>query len=418
VSLNSSDFVRKLKPVNDKDMLLWDYASRTLTGRLPPLFWYAGAAFDMKPLISFYEGRFPLEIQRRIYHQIQPILTDYSLKILKALKSVYGNLFCWQSCDSKTNMSGWPWNQLRRIQVKQIVPLSFFSRTEVENIRRQYPNYHHTVTTSVIPDDSWHFCYLEVIADGYSISLIYGLIENLVFWKEIVEKYGLIIDAFCALRVAGKSGSWDYTHSPSKGKLFKAIQESPCREQRPKVWIADNCEELREIWEEIDPHGGGFYGTMHYFLTQNLKTIKVIYKNGRRVMYTYDKYPLEYYLAKACYEDMYNDVRNILIKHPAIDVNATVIHNGKRGRGTPLVLTGSVKIARLLVEHGADVNHPAYITWLRVTPLDSAEFELSKHYRKGGDREVYGSEHEARALVDYLKSLGAVRSSRKEELKP
>ena len=93
---------------------------------------------------------------------------------------------------------------------------------------------------------------------------MYALIENLTFWREVVEKYAFTIEAFCALRVGGKSGSWDRTHSPD-GQLFTAICRSQSR--KPIIWIADDCMELRTIWTEIEPHERGFYGQMHYFET-------------------------------------------------------------------------------------------------------------------------------------------------------
>jgi hypothetical protein len=96
---------------------------------------------------------------------------------------------------------------------------------------------------------------------------MYGCIENLLFWTEVVEKYGLSVDVFCALRVGGKSGSWDYTHSPTRGALWKSINESSSEMSKPKFWIADDCAELRNRWREIEPHDRGYYGQMHFFRT-------------------------------------------------------------------------------------------------------------------------------------------------------
>ncbi len=144
-----------------------------------------------------------------------------------------------------------------------MIPLTLFDSNSLKRIRKEYQDFHPSVTSSVIPDDKWHFIYIELDIEGKEYSIIYGLIENLVFWKEVVEKYNLNVEAFCALRIGGKSGSWDRTHSPKLGKLFNAIRTSSST--KPKIWIADDCLELREIWSEINPHEKGFYGDMHFF---------------------------------------------------------------------------------------------------------------------------------------------------------
>lgn len=79
----------------------------------------------------------------------------------------------------------------------------------------------------------------------------------------MVGPYELDVEDFCALRVGGKSGSWDHAHSPESGKLFTAIRSS--RSKKPRLWIADKRHALREIWREIEPHEREFYGKMSYF---------------------------------------------------------------------------------------------------------------------------------------------------------
>jgi len=49
----------------------------------------------------------------------------------------------------------------------------------------------------------------------------------------------------------------------SYGKLFNSIRTSKLN--KPRLWIADDCLELREVWREIEPHEDGFYGQMHFF---------------------------------------------------------------------------------------------------------------------------------------------------------
>lgn len=142
------------------------------------------------------------------------------------------------------------------------------------------------------------------------------------------------------------------------------------------------------------------------FVSEVLAMVRVIYRDGRRVDFPFASEPPEYRLALACYNDDLARVREVLEAHPLIDPNAAVLHSKSRGNGTPLVLTGSEEIARLLIEKGADVNHCYYNGRDFISPLDSAEKELTKLPVRTDPAKA----KRVRALIRYLESVGGTRS--------
>lgn len=255
--------IQSLRPVNRSDDMEWQELEREINTNIPPLFWYGGAAFDIKPVVDLFNGSFPKDAQTLLSADIFPVLTDYSTNIVEAMKYIYDNFDKEDFSFDSLPDNYWFTSQLTGIDILQMIPLTLFNSDALLQIRHEYKDFHKSVTSSVVPDDQWHFVFINAELHGRECSIIYGLIENLVFWKEVVEKYALNVEAFCALRVGGKSGSWDYTHSPKRGKLFQAIRAS--KSKKPRLWIADDCLELREIWREMEPHEDGFYGQMHFF---------------------------------------------------------------------------------------------------------------------------------------------------------
>jgi hypothetical protein len=256
-------------------------------------------------------------------------------------------------------------------------------------------------------------CYFEFSVGEDSYSFLYVMMENLVFWKEICEPGGLRVPLFCALRVGGKSGSWDYTHSPRRGKLWGAIRDSHSpHSNRPVWWIADDNNELRDCWDGIGFDGEGrfheerWYGIPHYFRCDWSCSVTVVYRDGTRVDYPVGNEPPEYSLAVACYQDYADEVKRILEANPTVDVNSAVMHSKWRGNGTPLVLTGSAEIAGLLIARGADVNHCYNNGHDLITPLDSALRELSNRSVRG-DAWRKG---QALAMIQCLESAGGKRA--------
>ena len=268
------NIVQSLRPVYREDDSEWQDLINDTKDRVPSLFWYGGAALDIEPITALFNGLFPKNAQELISKDIFPILTDYDSKILMTMKYIYENFdqedFSYENLPNKNWFNG----QLHKFEILQMIPLTLFDSNTVLRIRNEYPNFHSYMTSSVIPDDKWHFIFIQAEVQGKEYNFLYGFIENLTFWKEVVERFSLNIEAFCALRVGGKSGSWEHTHSPATGKLFNSIRTS--KENKPKLWIADDCLELREIWREINPHEKGFYGVMHFFETTWNEKFKMI----------------------------------------------------------------------------------------------------------------------------------------------
>ena len=61
-------------------------------------------------------------------------------------------------------------------------------------------------------------------------------------------------------------------------------------------------------------------------------------------------------LANACYSDNLEDTKEIFSQNNNLDLNKIVYASaGKRGNGTPLVLTGSKEIGKLLIDNGVKI---------------------------------------------------------------
>jgi len=211
--------MQSLQPVYQEDDMEWQELVRGINGNAPPFFWYGGAAFDSKPIVALLNGLLPKNAQKLMSPDIFPVLTDYNSNILEAIKYIYENFDKEDFSFDSLPGDNWFDSQLSGIEILQMIPLTLFDSSTLARIRKGYQNFHPSVTSSVVPDDQWHFVFINAELNGRESSVMYGLIENLTFWKEVVEVYGLNIEAFCALKVGGKSGSWDHTHSPKTGKL-------------------------------------------------------------------------------------------------------------------------------------------------------------------------------------------------------
>ena len=399
------NLAQAIEPVYAADSAEWQELASAIGWQVPAIFWYASAGFDVQPLIQYHQCRMPARVLKEVGDDLLCVLTDYSPYVLSALKKTYERLdFGSVKLREVTEFGN------SDFVVHQMIPLRVFVPEEVERIREAYSYIRH----NVIPDQEWHMCYLNASVNGYGCSALYVLIENLVFWKEICEPCALRVPLFCALRVGGKSGSWDSTHSPRRGKLWNAIRQSGLHpSNRPLWWIADNYVELRHYWDGLGFDGQGkfeedqWYGIPHYFRCDWSIGVTVAYRTGTRVDYPIGAEPPEYRLAVACYDDDMDAVREVLATYPTVDLDAAVLHSRLRGNGTPLVLTGAEEIARFLIARGADVNHCYYNGRDYITPLDSAERELSNHWVRAfpyrTDRAI--------ALIRYLESVGGKRSS-------
>lgn len=249
----------KLTPVFPEDVEEWNELKSSLAFKKNTM-WYGGSGFDLKPFIDIETGISPKEIVQAIQPNPLYLMTDYSLNLLDSFKGVYSNF------DRDNFNLGSYFNNCNNVEIEQMIPLKLFGWDELKKLREENTKFHSSVTSSVVPDNDWHFCYFYIAVDNNEIELLFGFIENLVFWKDVIVTNDMNLDIFCALRVGGKSGSWDNTHSPENGKLFNSIRNS-MHKSRPRFWIADNCSELRKIWKEINPSKGSIYGKQYFFKT-------------------------------------------------------------------------------------------------------------------------------------------------------
>ena len=208
------------QPLFQKDVSNWLGAQ--IKSYESSFFWNGGAGFDFSPylLTKHHMGR-------TFY-----IMSEYGTQHLQNLKHVYSELHLPKkektfdvNIENNWYSNILPYNM--KLAIEMMVPLRFFSPDKVNQIRDDYPNFHSSVTSSSLPDDDWHGCYMSIAVFDYGeqidqINVLYVHMENLAFYQEIISLLPSGFEVFCATRVAGKSGSWDYTHS-TRGKLFQAI---------------------------------------------------------------------------------------------------------------------------------------------------------------------------------------------------
>lgn len=109
-------------------------------------------------------------------------------------------------------------------------------------------------------------------------------------------------------------------------------------------------------------------------------------------------------LTLACYEDDYDRVKNILDICPDnINLDFEYYRSKSGGNGTPLMLTGDKAIAKLLIEHGVNVNHKSKMH-SGVSALDSA---MNTRDTKTGYRVGEEKYQQICDLIAYLESIGA-----------
>jgi hypothetical protein len=247
-----------------------------------PILWSAGAGFDFNPVIDLFDGRWPRgavdalnldDSSMTSESPCQPFLyfmSDYGRQELSNMKALEG-----QPRGTDVLKLEWPTGTTPRyasLCVDKLIPLTLWDEAEVREIRSQYTQFHPGVATSAVADDTWHMCLMEVSVlphdhrEALHLRVMYAFLENLLVWEQVFRKYNVRVNVFNALRVDDQAGSWDYSHNPKHSHLWKSMRESP-GDLRPRIWIADDCQVLRQYWEEIRRHDNGFRGVPHYFWT-------------------------------------------------------------------------------------------------------------------------------------------------------
>ena len=242
-SKNKKDLLLSLIPIFKDDHDEWLEVIEILNDEQNSFVWSASAGMDTKPSSYLKKGLHKQNINSNIF-----LMTDYAIDIKNAFKEIYDN-FNNDNQLLSNNDDYWLEHQLYQFEILQIIPLTLFNNNQLKNIRHSYTTYHRSVTNSVIPDDVWHFIFLHISTRSNDFFILYGLMENIVFWKEVIEKYNLNISILCAFNVAGKSGSTYAIHSQD-GPLFQVIKQSTV--QKPLFWIFDRDFGLPTHWHKTE----------------------------------------------------------------------------------------------------------------------------------------------------------------------
>lgn len=234
-----SQLLSKLTPCFDDDKQEWQEVIHELSYPLPPkVCWYASSNLDFEPI--------KLIQNHQIYDKNHHILmmSDYSKKVIPILKKAYNQLGETPIYIPFDNLYGNIDNvkfekKYRSFgEIIQMIPLTLWTLDEQE-ILNNSKNYHPSAANGVICDKYWHLVYILIETDNDKyIPVIFIGAENLLVLNEIIKKYEIAMHSFFAVRVGGKSGSWDATHNFHQGQLPKAIASLPIH-LRPKYWGGD-----------------------------------------------------------------------------------------------------------------------------------------------------------------------------------
>jgi hypothetical protein len=132
--------LEKLQPVFDADREAWKTVVSSIA-RIPPLFWYGGAAFDRAPIVEYFAGQFPEEVKRGVSSDLFFVLTDYSPSVFQALQAIYNRLdhFDAKAEPEAEGLLALFRKDLADVSIEQMIPLTLFSGEEVRRIHEVYP---------------------------------------------------------------------------------------------------------------------------------------------------------------------------------------------------------------------------------------------------------------------------------------
>lgn len=245
------DLIEKLSPVYEEDTSEWEQIKKEIYGSTYQIFWYASSGLDIYPTVALALGKIPDSILSQMQNAIL-VMSDYCPNYLSTLKKVYEKLD-----NGPVNILGksqYGFEDLVTFQcnidvnagylidveafVDQMIPFRLWDNDERVSFKEAY-EYHPSITSHPIPDTDWHIVYFLLRLKSDSGELFFPIVfigaENLLIFEHLFIKYQIPIEGFFAVRVEGKSGSWDYTHDFNRGKLPRAIEASPIN-LRPKFW--------------------------------------------------------------------------------------------------------------------------------------------------------------------------------------
>lgn len=229
----------KLTPCFDDDQEEWKEITNELSSHqsFPKICWYASSNLDFEP-IKYITNH---QIYDKSQHML--VMSDYAKTVIPILKKVYHQLgetpihVPFRNLYGNTDNVDFQEKFDSFGEIIQIIPLTLWTKDEQKALAND--NYHPCIADGVICDDTWHLVYLLIQTNNNQyIPIVFVGAENLLVLNEIIKKYHVAMQSFFAVRVGGKSGSWDATHNFHRGQLPKAIAELPAP-LRPKYWGGD-----------------------------------------------------------------------------------------------------------------------------------------------------------------------------------
>ncbi len=256
----------------------WEVLKREFLSSDHPLVWDASSGLDLFPLLAVAGGRAPGELADALAQAVL-LMSDYDSTLLDTLKLAYDQLdfgtvivlqttpggnqvFGRFSCNSGSTL---PSSPLAEVSIEQMIPLQVWTASERERFQHHYVT-HPGVALHPVPDDDWHLVYIELHVahenGALTVPVLFMAMDNLLVYREVFLAYGIALEAFFAVRVGGKSGSWDQTHDFARGQLPRAIAEAPAA-LRPRFWALEEsvwCADLPDTFRAIGAIPGMGFG--------------------------------------------------------------------------------------------------------------------------------------------------------------
>lgn len=263
-----SQLLSKLTPCFDDDKQEWLEIIDELSNQSSlEICWYASSNLDFEPI--------KLISHKQIYDNNRHILmmTDYAKTVTPILKKAYDQLgekpiyVPFSHLYGDIDNVNFEQKYSSFGEIVQIIPLTLWTPEEQKALAND--NFHASIANGVICDEQCHLTFLLIQTnhDEY-IPVIFVGAENLLVLNEIIKKYEITLNSFFAIRVGGKSGSWDATHDFNRGQLPKAISNLPTH-LKPKYWGGDSHLKLPHYFQQepslVIPNFG--YEDCKFYLT-------------------------------------------------------------------------------------------------------------------------------------------------------
>ena len=286
-----SSLLSSAVPVVAPDKDAWEVATREI-GPHWPVLWCASAGLDFDPIASVLGAgpyRLPEELRNQFRDGAFVIMSDYGsgradviwdwcerLRGPEGLQARQGALFGPPASPAGIVVPSGDFGPFSPrpshvdVEIESAVPLWFFAPKEHDRIRSRYRTMHSRTEYNPIPSAKFDAALLRVRIRSAGenlkpIFVLYACLDNLIVHDLLLANHRAPVEAFCAVRCGGKSGSWDDVHHPDEGVLFKSIRSSQAL-LRPRWWMSDRPYHLPTGWRSVGLHEAN-YGVPACFLT-------------------------------------------------------------------------------------------------------------------------------------------------------